>query len=72
MKKQEKETNDTKRYTDSFWNGWFSVFQPLYGLPLELPDIGRGSERDHVALAADWQHIGADLRQAIGRFTDER
>jgi hypothetical protein len=68
MRKIEKETDNTKRCTGAFWNGWFSVFQPPYGIPLELPDLDRGPERDIEAIASDWRQVGDDLRWAMAQM----
>jgi hypothetical protein len=69
MRKTAKETDNTKRWcTDAFWKGWFSVFQPPYGVSLELPDLDRGPERDIEALASDWRQVGDDLRWAMAQM----
>jgi hypothetical protein len=68
MSKIIRETDDTKRYADAFWKGWFSVFQPVCGIPLELPDLDRGPERDIEAIASDWRQVGDDLRWAMAQI----
>jgi hypothetical protein len=52
----------------AFWEGWFSVFQPLYGQSFEMPDLKNGFERDREALVGDWQRIGSDLKLSMRQF----
>ena len=72
MSKKIKESNDTKQYAGAFWKGWFSVFQPPYGISFELPYLDRGPERDCEAIAGDWQQVGDDLRWAMGQIASGR
>jgi hypothetical protein len=60
-----KERNETKRYTDAFWKGWISTFNPAVLLP-DLPGLDRGFEHDREAIAGDWRAVGDDMRRAIG------
>jgi hypothetical protein len=72
IKDMEKIKKETKRYASAFWKGWFSVFQPLYGISLKLPDLDRGPERDVEAIASDWRQVGDDLRWAMGQIASGR
>ena len=64
--------HDTKQSAGGFWKGWLSGFQPFYGVPVDLPDLDRGFERDVEAIASDWQQVGNDLRWAMGQLEHER
>jgi hypothetical protein len=68
MRRIAKETDETKRYANAFWKGWFSVFQPPYGFSIELPDLDRGAERDIEAIAGDWRQVGDDIRWAMAQI----
>jgi hypothetical protein len=64
--------SETKKMTNAFFKGFFSVFDLSGRAFIDIPDFSNGFDRDRRALQGDWQMVGNDMRNAMNQAAHER